>query len=141
MKYKLLAFKNIHCDDIETIPDDPLSLGITTLDGRGAKSDKGRLPIILTWRFRIFDNDVQTFTCTTDGYYILTFEYSLDHIKDIINMIEDSHIMFIQQLYEKSFNLKIDKIIIPGFDQAIKNSKAAEIIQIAKSELLLSNDK
>ena len=137
MKYKSVLFKIIHCDGQEKVLTDPFKLGKTTLTGQIAKTDKGRLPIILNWRFRLFKNDPNTFSFIVDDYYILTFDKNEKDYQELIELIDVSYRKYIDQLCDTVFKEKFPEYLDLKFDEQIKNNKAKEILEIAKHLLLL----
>ena len=137
MKYKSVLFKIIHSQGQSNASKDPLKLGITKLAGQIAKTDKGRLPIILNWRFRLLKNDPNTFSFIVDDYYILTFEKNENDYQDLKNLIDVSYRKYIDTLCETVFNEKFPGYLEIKFEEQIKDNKIKEILGIAKQSLLL----
>lgn len=137
MKYKPVLFKVIHCDGQANALKASLKLGITKLAGQIAKTDKGRLPIILNWRFRLLKNDPETFSFIADDYYILTFEKTENDYQDLKDLIDISYRKYVDNLCETVFKEKFVEYLEIKFDEQIKTKKAKEILEIAKLSLLL----
>ena len=137
MKYKSIQFKIIHCDGQENALSNPLKLGVTKFTGQIPQAYKGRLPIILNWRFRLFKNDPNTFSFIVDDYYILTFDKSESDYQDLKDLIDVSYRKYIDKLCETVFNEKFPEYLNLKFDEQIKDNKAKEILDIAKHSLLL----
>lgn len=137
MKYKSVLFKIIHSEGQSNVLKDPLKLGITKLAGQIAKANKGRLPIILNWRFRLFKNDTDTFSFIVDDYYLLTFEKSENDYQDLKDLIDVSYRKYAANLCEIVFNEKFPEHLEIKFDEQIKNNKVKEILGIARQSLLL----
>ena len=137
MKYKSVLLKIIHCDGQSNALAEPLKLGITTFTGQVAKTDKGRLPVILNWRFRLFKNDPNTFSFIVDDYYILTFDKNESDYQDLKDLIDVSYRKYIDKLCETVFNEKFPEYLDLKFDEQIKDNKVKGILEIAKHSLLL----
>lgn len=137
MKYKSIKFKIIHCEGQENVFTAPNKNGITKLAAQIAKPDKGRLPVILNWRFRLLKNDPDTFSFIVDDYYILTFDKNETDYPDLIELIDTSYRKYIDKLCEIVFNEKPPEHLSLRFDEQIKMNKAKEILEIAKRSLLL----
>lgn len=137
MTYTFKGFKTIHFDENGFNPDGIFNSDKLTLAGQIANPVGNAMPIILEWRYKIFENDAQPVSYVVAAYYIITFEKGEYPYLTLVHMIQECYQSFIKRCKRDVFGIEPDDAPEKLFDKTIVGTKAEEIIGYARKLKLL----
>lgn len=98
MNAELFQFKEVHWGDLSVFYSDSGLLKVHLSAGT-FKVMEGVLPLVLTWKIKVFDHDKEVFVATFDAKYKLTFPPASSHFNDLMVLLQNSHVI-LQRIWE-----------------------------------------
>ena len=131
------SLKIFHCHGLETLPDKEQFNGILELGIDTFVVKKGLFPIIVEWRFRLYDNDKIVLSCLAQHRLLLKFDFNEYPVSDTMKMLDDSKNLFSEKFKKKVVGTRIEGNDLSSISDEAKFNKACQILEIAKKQGLI----
>lgn len=138
MKWTTTQFiKIIHPETFENLPDLPIT-GKLELGGSTYVPVRNLLPLILSWRYRLYEGEIAVFSCIGESRYLLEFELTEDPTKDLYELLNHSHMNFHIEWERAIDGTKLEGQHIPTLMSETRFNKTMEIMDSARQCGLLT---
>ena len=141
MTYDQKEFKLIHFDGIERISSlkDEYNAELR-LGGDTFITQENKLPLKLSWRYRIFENGNVIFSLIAEGNYLLSFQKDENPLLDLLNLVDTSFLSFGDIWSEKVYGTPLQNFSLPAPNEHNHLEKAKEIMGNGIRQNLLNDN-